>query len=83
VRRMVENPTASSTISDGMDDKLTKTTTPPAKRSDSPPKSGKEKLSLYPLTIEEAVRAALKTGRAPPPKPKLANRQRKKRTTPA
>jgi hypothetical protein len=45
--------------------------------------SGKIKLSLYPLTIEEAIKAALQTGRTPPMKPKLANRQRKKRTKPA
>jgi len=38
------------------------------------------KLSLYPLSIEEAIKAALQTGRAPPLKPNRANRQRKKQT---
>jgi hypothetical protein len=42
------------------------------------------KLSLYGLSIEDALRAAAKTGRPDPmPKPKGANRQRKKRTKPA
>jgi hypothetical protein len=45
--------------------------------------SGKEKLSLYPLTIEEALKAALQTGRAPPLKKVRANRQRKNPTKPA
>jgi hypothetical protein len=44
--------------------------------------SAKEPLSLYPLAIEDAVRAALKTGRAPALKPNRTNRQRKKRTKP-
>jgi len=42
------------------------------------------KISLYGLSIEDALRAAAKTGRSPPPlesqKPKT---QRKKRTKPA
>ena len=45
--------------------------------------SGKTKLSLYPLTIEEALKAALQTGRAPPLKKVRANRQRKNPTKPA
>lgn len=36
------------------------------------------KLSFYGLSIEEAVRATLKTGRAPPLKPNGAKRRRKK-----
>ena len=28
------------------------------------------KLSLYPLSVEDALRAAAQTGRLPPPKPK-------------
>ena len=43
----------------------------------------KERLTLYPLTIEDALRAAAKTGRPDSiPTPKGANRQRKKRTKP-
>jgi hypothetical protein len=53
-----------------------------AKRKHQPEKA-KEPLSLHPLTIEEAIRAALKTGRAPSPMANLANRQRKKRSKPA
>jgi hypothetical protein len=42
------------------------------------------KLSLYGLSIEDALRAAAKTGRPEPvPKPNRAIRQRKKRTKPA
>lgn len=33
-------------------------------------KPKREKLSLYPLTIEEALRAAAKTGRPPKPGPR-------------
>jgi hypothetical protein len=51
----------------------------PRRRTEKP--QGKDRLSLYPLTIEEALRAAAKTGRPDPmPKPKRANRQRKKLT---
>ena len=39
------------------------------------------KLSLYGLSIEDALRAAAKTGRPEPmPPPNCANQQRKKRT---
>jgi hypothetical protein len=61
---------------------MTKKAIPPGKKEDSLPKGRKEKLSLYPLTIEQAVKAALQTGRAPPLKPKRANRQQKKRAKP-
>ena len=37
------------------------------------------KLSLYPLSIEDALRAAAKTGRPPSAKPKRGSRKRKKR----
>jgi hypothetical protein len=43
----------------------------------------REKLSLYPLSIEDALRAALQTGKAPPLKKARTNRQRKKPTKPA
>jgi hypothetical protein len=36
------------------------------------------KLSLYGLTIEEAIRAAAQTGRPPPEKPKRSKREPKK-----
>jgi hypothetical protein len=40
---------------------------------------GKDRLSLYPLTIEDALRAAAKTGKPPPlSASKRANRQRKR-----
>jgi hypothetical protein len=46
--------------------------------------AGRSKLSLYGLSIEDALRAAAKTGRPESmQKPKRANRQRKKRTKPA
>jgi hypothetical protein len=42
------------------------------------------KISLYGLSIEDALRAAAKTGRPEPiPKPNRTNRKRKKRTKPA
>jgi hypothetical protein len=43
------------------------------------------KISFYGLSIEDALRAAAKTGRSPPLEPKNPNRQRKKRApkTPA
>lgn len=40
----------------------------------------KKKLTLYPLTIEDALRAAAKTGRPPPLESQKPKRQRKKRT---
>jgi hypothetical protein len=59
-----------------------------ARKTPKPPKKGEPterggKISLYGLSIEDALRAAAKTGRPPPlesPKPK---RQRKKSTKPA
>jgi hypothetical protein len=54
------------------------------KKADEDVSSKREKLSLFPLSIEDALRAAAKTGRPPPlesQKPK--RRQRKKRTKPA
>jgi hypothetical protein len=36
------------------------------------------KLSLYPLSVEDALRAAAQTGRVTPAKPKRPNRERKK-----
>jgi hypothetical protein len=35
------------------------------------------KLSLYPLTLEDAIRAAAKTGRPPSDKPKRAKQETK------
>ena len=37
------------------------------------------KLSLYPLSVEDALRAAARTGRVTPAKPKQPDRKRKKR----
>jgi hypothetical protein len=45
-------------------------------------KAGTGKLSLYPLSIEDALRAAARTGRVTPAKPKQPNRERKKRAAP-
>jgi hypothetical protein len=42
-------------------------------------KTAKSKLSLYPLSVEDALRAAARTGRVTPTKPGQANRKRKKR----
>jgi hypothetical protein len=53
------------------------------KKSGDSREGSERKLSLYPLTIEEAVKAALQTGRTPPLKANRANRQRKKREKPA
>jgi len=38
-------------------------------RKSAEEKPKREKLSLYPLSIEEALRAAAKTGRSPKPAP--------------
>jgi hypothetical protein len=38
------------------------------------------KLSLYPLSVEEALRAAARTGRVTPAKPKRPNQKSKKRS---
>jgi hypothetical protein len=43
----------------------------------------RRKLSLYGLSIEDALRAAAKTGRPPPLESQKPKRQRKKRTKPA
>ena len=48
------------------------------KRPTNTTSSKREKLSLYPLSIEDALRAALQTGKAPPLKKARPNRQRKK-----
>jgi hypothetical protein len=45
-------------------------------------KADTAKLSLYPLSVEDALRAAARTGRVTPAKPKKPNRGRKKRTVP-
>jgi len=37
------------------------------------------KLSLYPLSVEDALRAAASTGRVTPAEPKRQSRKRKKR----
>jgi hypothetical protein len=42
----------------------------------------KKRLSLYPLTLEDAIRAAAQTGRPPPPEAHRANRQLKKQGKP-
>jgi hypothetical protein len=47
-----------------------------------PAKTNIGKLSLYPLSIEDALRAAAKTGRVPPAKPKRPNRESKNRAAP-
>jgi hypothetical protein len=52
--------------------------TPPRGRKKRDP-ADRGKLSLYGLSIEDALRAAAKTGRPPPLEPKKPNRQRKKR----
>jgi hypothetical protein len=53
-----------------------------AKKGEPAERGGK--ISLYGLSVEDALRAAAKTGRPPPlPKPTESNRQRKKRTKPA
>jgi hypothetical protein len=44
-------------------------------------KAGTGKLSLYPLSMEAALRAAARTGRVTPAKPKKPNREGKKRAT--
>ena len=41
-------------------------------------KTAAAKLSLYPLSVEDALRAAARTGRVTPAKPKRPNRERKK-----
>jgi hypothetical protein len=47
-------------------------------------KKGNGKISLYGLSIEDALRAAAKTGKPPPlSESKRVNRQRKKRTKPS
>ena len=50
-------------------------------RQRKPERNGK--LSLYGLTLEDALRAAAKTGRAPLLESQKPNRQRKKRAKPA
>lgn len=45
-------------------------------------KARREKLSLYPLSIEDALRAAAETGRSPPLESQKPNPPRKKRTKP-
>jgi hypothetical protein len=53
----------------------------PAKTEPSRANTRDRKLSLYGLSIEDALRAAAKTGRPDPlPKSTRANRQRKKRS---
>jgi hypothetical protein len=47
------------------------------KRLTNTTSSKREKLSLYPLSIEDALRAALQTGKAPPLKKVRTNRRRK------
>jgi hypothetical protein len=51
--------------------------TPKGRKKRKPAERGK--LSLYGLSIEDALRAAAKTGRPPPLEPNRANRQPKKR----
>ena len=41
-------------------------------------KTNINKLSLYPLSVEDALRAAARTGRVTPAKSKRTNRERKK-----
>jgi hypothetical protein len=52
--------------------------TPKGRKKRGPTERG-GKLSLYGLSVEDALRAAAQTGRPPLPKPNRANRQRKKR----
>jgi len=54
----------------------------PAKKTNvKTAKTGAGKLSLYPLSVEDALRAAARTGRVTPAKPKRPNRERKKGVT--
>jgi hypothetical protein len=47
----------------------------PSKKGDAKVRSKRERLSLFPLSIEDALRAAAQTGRPPPPdKPKPKRR---------
>jgi hypothetical protein len=46
-------------------------------------KTATAKLSLYPLSVEDALRAAARTGRVTPAKPKRPNQKSKKRAAPA
>jgi hypothetical protein len=48
----------------------------PARKGTSIGHNGK--LSLYPLSVEDALRAAARTGRVMPSKPKQPDRKRKK-----
>jgi hypothetical protein len=50
---------------------------PAKKTSAKMAKTGTGKLSLYPLSVEDALRAAARTGRVTPAKPKRSNRKRK------
>ena len=55
----------------------------PRKATKGEPKgkpAGRGKLSLYPLSIEDALRAAAQTGRPPSEKPGRGRRQPKKPT---
>jgi hypothetical protein len=55
----------------------------PHKKTEVSASSKREKLSLYPLSVEDALRAAAQTGRPPPlPKPERPKQQRKKRAKP-
>ena len=56
-----------------MKSKKTNKRPPPAKRG-----TRKDALSLYPLSLEQALGAALKTG-GPPPEPKKARRTTSKK----
>lgn len=57
----------------------------PRKATKQEPRDSKKerggKLSLYPLTVEEALRAAAQTGRPPPEKPKRPVKKRTERKT--
>jgi hypothetical protein len=52
-----------------------------AKKAEKPERGSK--ISLYGLSVEDALRAAAKTGRPPPLEPQKPKRQRKKRTKPS
>jgi hypothetical protein len=52
------------------------------KKVDEDVSSKREKLSLFPLSIEDALRAAAKTGRPPPLESQKPKTPRKKRTKP-
>jgi hypothetical protein len=54
---------------------------PAKKTSAKTAKTGTGKLSLYPLSVEDALRATARTGRVTPAKSKRPKQEHKKRST--